>query len=372
MRRGRLVLAGIGAAMAVVVFVGAVRPAVVAPVAGAATAPRATPAATGFSGTVTATRDHLVGGNDDVVDSRTVTLTVEQHHRPARPPGDRRQLVRRPSDRRDRRRPERGDGPLEEYPVVLLECRGTDSSARAGGPAAHARDLLDGNAAERYQETYSTPFLAVARRPLRRPQRTARRSSARPPRARRTASPAPYTEHWVPFVAANGTVYPGGANGCGGTAPEAVAVGGSTLPEQHDLRHHPNRRHRIGPVRRVDQPGQRLARLLRHGAVRTGGRADHGHQLRRGGRRPARCRPSRPGPEADDAAAGCEQTGAFAPGQTHAVRPGRTARRQRPAVVVGLELAQPHHGPAQLRPAVERLRRREPQLHRRASTARRC
>jgi uncharacterized membrane protein YgcG len=41
------------------------------------------------------------------------------------------------------------------------------------------------------------------------------------------AAPA---EYWVPFIAANGTTYDGGPNGCAGTAPEAVGDNNQSLP----------------------------------------------------------------------------------------------------------------------------------------------
>src|SRR5208282_6869972 len=41
--------------------------------------------------------------------------------------------------------------------------------------------------------------------------------------------PAP-TQHWVPFVAADGQVYYGGPAGCAGQPPESQNVDGSALP----------------------------------------------------------------------------------------------------------------------------------------------
>ncbi|MCU1394439.1 MAG: hypothetical protein JWM34_2867 [Ilumatobacteraceae bacterium] len=198
----------------------------------AASAPSATadtsPAAPAFSTSKTITRNHLEHGADDVVDTRNFSVSISQTtqlrgHEPisvtwsgAHPTGG---IV---PDQNS------GDAAEQEYPVVVLECRGDDST----GVAADAIDptkCWTATSSERFQDSFDTAFppwridryagaadrTAVAGLP-----------SQRPP-ACSTASPS---EHWVPFRAADGTVYLGGSGGCGGQAPESANVGGLNLP----------------------------------------------------------------------------------------------------------------------------------------------
>ncbi len=93
--------------------------------------------------TSTATRTEMSGGTSQVVDSRSITLNVSQTTNlqgrqevqvswsGAHPTGG---VV---SDQNS------AGAQYEEYPFVLLECRGVDSSSVARGPAAHPADVLD-------------------------------------------------------------------------------------------------------------------------------------------------------------------------------------------------------------------------------------
>jgi hypothetical protein len=93
---------------------------------GTTSGPAGASAGVAFSRTETITRDNLINGADTIVDKRTVTLTVDQT-----------------AGLRDRQEvrvswtgahPTAGiladansaDAAQEEYPVVLLECRGVD------------------------------------------------------------------------------------------------------------------------------------------------------------------------------------------------------------------------------------------------------
>ncbi len=349
MTRGRPYLVGMGAIMAAALFVGAVRPGVATPAAAAA-APRITPAASGFSRTVTVTRDHLVDGADDVVDSRTVSLSVDSttdlnsnqsidvSWTGAHPTGG---VVADVNG---------GDAPLQEYPMVLLECRGTDASTVPAAQQLSPETCWTATPIERYQESYNTPFA---------PWRVDRYATAADreaivgaPSPRPTdCFPGAYTEHWVPFLAANGTVYPGGANGCGGTAPESAAVGGSNMPNNTTY-----------GITRSDGTGTARFDVWTNEDNASLGCSDTvpcalvavpimgvSCDVAAAGL-PDADRPS-PGPEADDAATQCEQTGAFAPGQTMPANQGEqlavsgqlwwSASNWRNRIVVPLSFAPP-------------------------------
>ena len=181
-----------------------------------------------FTKTETITRDHLVNGADDVVDKRTVTLSVNQTQNlqgrqeinvswaGAHPTGG---IV---ADQNSI------DAQQEEYPMVLLECRGDDS---AGAPAAEAitpETCWTQDWSERYQDSFQNAF------PPYRVDRYATaadrtQTAGAPSTVPSTCFPAP-TQHWVPFIAASGQVYENGPAGCAGQPPEADSVGGSALP----------------------------------------------------------------------------------------------------------------------------------------------
>ncbi|MCU1386775.1 MAG: hypothetical protein JWL72_113 [Ilumatobacteraceae bacterium] len=214
---------------------------VIAPVATSVpTATAGTAANPDFIGEKVVNRNHLENGADDLVDTRTFTVSVSQTSQlhghqavdvqwtGAHPTGG---IV---ADQNS------GDAMNEEYPVVVMECRGVDptpstdpntpSTVPAGTTALDPTTCWAATSAERFQDSQNTAFP---------PWRIDRYGSA----AARQAvfgqpSPRPVTcfpqpspsEHWVPFVAASGISYSGGANGCGGQAPEASNVGGLNLP----------------------------------------------------------------------------------------------------------------------------------------------
>jgi len=173
-----------------------------------------------FTHTEKVSRIHSAGGKDVVVDKRTVTVRVNQT-----------------SDLRDRQEIDvewsgahptggivadqnSGDAMQEEYPVVLLECRGVNPTPET---------CWTQTAAERFQDAFNTTFPPY--RLDRYAPKSQRAAIVGAPRQRPaqcfTASPA---EHWVPFKAVSGKTFYGGSGGCAGMAPEAANVGGLALP----------------------------------------------------------------------------------------------------------------------------------------------
>jgi hypothetical protein len=182
------------------------------------------------SKTQTVVRENLVAGKEVVVDKRTITLQVSATQdlrgrqeiavswSGAHPTGG---IV---ADQNSI------DAQQEEYPMVLLECRGV------GSPTAKVQDQLSPETcwtqdwSERYQDTYQTPFPSYRLDQF--ATTTQRAQVVGAPKALPAACaflPAP-TQHWVPFVAANGHVYDGGPAGCATQAPESQNVEGAGFP----------------------------------------------------------------------------------------------------------------------------------------------
>ena len=180
-----------------------------------------------FTKTETVTRDHLIAGVDQVTDTRTITLSVDNTTNlrsrqevtvswtGARPSSG---IVADPNSSLARE---------TEYPVVLLECRGVDSAAVSASRRLQPSTCWTQTANERTFTDYNTPFP---------PWRVDRYASVAD-RAALVGSPASRSstcglpanaEYWVPFSAANGTTYYGGPGDCMGMPPEA-ADAGSTL-----------------------------------------------------------------------------------------------------------------------------------------------
>jgi hypothetical protein len=181
--------------------------------------------------TSTATRTAVVGGSSQVVDSRSITLNVGQTTNlqgrqeiqvswsGAHPTGG---IV---ADQNS------AQAQYEEYPFVLLECRGVDS---AGVPAAQQlspQTCWTQTWTERYQDSLGDTYP---------PYRLDQYAPAADLAAIVGApSPLPAScagdedasvQYWVPFDAADGTTYGEGNAGCAGEAPESDDVGGSALP----------------------------------------------------------------------------------------------------------------------------------------------
>jgi hypothetical protein len=195
--------------------------------------PAATASATAGGGTVTitksVTRSEVEGGKSVVVSSRTVTLHVSQttglqgrqeigvSWTGAHPTGA---IV--------------GDSnsttaEYEEFPFVLLECRGVDSTSVSPADQLTPETCWTQSSTERYQSSYgdtyppyrldeyaATPGAAVVGAPSSLPSACLGQD--------------PPVQYWVPWDAADGDDYPGGPLGCAGEPPEANDVGGSALP----------------------------------------------------------------------------------------------------------------------------------------------
>ncbi|MDT4917324.1 MAG: hypothetical protein QOH89_2024, partial [Pseudonocardiales bacterium] len=185
-------------------------------------------AGSGWSGSVDATRSYLsADGKSHVVDHRHITLQVSATTNlrgrqeinvswaGAHPTGGTVADVNS------------GDGANEEYPFVLLECRGTD--AAAGRNRIRPETCWTQTWAERFQKDNTTGYPAWRSDSY---ATTAERGAlveAPDPRPAGCFRPA-LAERWVPFVAQGGVTYAGGSVGCAGMAPESANVGGGGMP----------------------------------------------------------------------------------------------------------------------------------------------
>ncbi|KQW48856.1 hypothetical protein ASC77_09015 [Nocardioides sp. Root1257] len=115
-------------------------------------------------------------------------------------------------------------GAGEEYPFVLLQCRGTAS----GDNAVRPETCWTQTWAERFQRSSSAwpVWRADAYADT-----DARGSAVGAPDPRpELCFGAARSERWLPFDAVDGTTYAGGSAGCAGMAPESANVDGSGLP----------------------------------------------------------------------------------------------------------------------------------------------
>ena len=212
---------------AVVTAVAAVLAGVAVLYAPASPASASASAGPAFTKSETIMRDHLVSGADQVVDTRNVTVTVDNTTNlrsrqevtvswsGARPSAG---IVADPNSSLARE---------TEYPVVLLQCRGVDSSAAPSSQQLSPSTCWTQTANERTFTDFNTAFP---------PWRVDRYASVAN-RAAVVGQPAPRgstcglaanAEYWVPFAAASGTTFYGGPGDCMGMPPEA-ADAGSTL-----------------------------------------------------------------------------------------------------------------------------------------------
>ena len=159
-------------------------------------------------------RSHVVNGQTKVVDRRSFSLSVNTtaglrnrqevkvSWRGAHPTGG---IATDPNS---------ADAQFEEYPVVLLECRGT---AKTVSPAT----CWTQTARERFERSsFAFPSWRMDRYATT-PQRAA--VVGAPKKRSSDCGPPSAAEYWVPFVASNGATYGGGPGllGCAGLAPEA-------------------------------------------------------------------------------------------------------------------------------------------------------
>jgi hypothetical protein len=184
----------------------------------------------GFSTTKTMSRVQLVDGTDRVIDTRTVRLNVDETSDLA----ERQELTvtwsgAHPTgglagDQNSALAAE------QEYPVVLMECRGVDSPTAPAAQRLSPETCWTHTPQERYQSDLNFNY------PPYRLDRYATAADRAPtvgvpsPLPAACASSGTGIQHWVPFLAADGTIYPGGLNGCAGIPPEAVNIEESLQP----------------------------------------------------------------------------------------------------------------------------------------------
>ncbi len=169
----------------------------------------------------------------------------------------------------------------EEYPFVLLECRG-DAAANSGADQITPQTCWTQTWDERYQDSLSDVY----------PPYRLDADATAAQRAQIVGAPSPLpascalfesapTQNRVPFVAADGHVYEEGNGGCApAEAPESDDVGGSALPSNETFGVTDPDGTEQRRVRRMDLGGERVARLLADGGLLTGRHPHHGDQLR--------------------------------------------------------------------------------------------
>jgi hypothetical protein len=223
MRRGRRGLAIIAASGAAMLASGSL---VTGWSGGPFTSSAAAASGRGFSATKEVSRVNLVDGIDQVVDRRTVSVSIDSTTRLR----DGQQVQVQWSGARPtggvRLDPNSQDAVYQEFPVVILQCRGVDS---AGAPAAQRvspETCWTQYPRERFQSSgVGFPEFRVDRYA----SPSERQAIVGAPDPRPSGCYSSAAERWVPFVAASGTAYHGGPNGCAGMAPEASVAGGGAL-----------------------------------------------------------------------------------------------------------------------------------------------
>jgi hypothetical protein len=184
---------------------------------------------TSFVKTETITRTHLVHGANVEADTRKVTVQVSTTSNirdrqavtvswaGAHPSGG---LV---SDHNS------AAAAQQEYPVVVMQCRGVDSPSAPVSKRIRPQSCWTQTPAERFQYSPSGALFPSFR--MDRYAVTADRAiDVNKPASLPSACPDVPISHWVPFAAADGTVYPGGILGCAGLAPEAANSADSLQP----------------------------------------------------------------------------------------------------------------------------------------------
>ena len=111
----------------------------------------------------------------------------------------------------------------EEYPMALFECRGTDSAKDPITPETCYTQYGD----ERFASSHSDPAYPAWRSDAYSTPSERAAFVDQPKKLTATCSSlldGTTNQRWVPYVGADGTVYPGGAKGCQGQAPEMSPV----------------------------------------------------------------------------------------------------------------------------------------------------
>lgn len=200
---------------------------------GAATSSKTSAA---FSRTETVTRSNLIDDRTQIVDRRTFSIRVNQTKQlrdrqeinvswtGAHPTGG---LIADPNS---------AVAAEQEYPVVLMMCRGVPSSSAPPSNRISPETCWTQTPGERVQLSGGFAFP---------PYRLDRYAAAKdrslavgvPRPFPKSCQPDPVAQHWVPFVAASGKVYPGGSSDPSGTLvcnagipPEEAAAAASLQP----------------------------------------------------------------------------------------------------------------------------------------------
>jgi hypothetical protein len=118
--------------------------------------------------------------------------------------------------------PNTGAAAGEEFPMVLLQCRGTSATITP-------ETCWTGSSVERYTGSGTSAYPAW--RIDAHATDADRSARVNAPTDRPAAcGEVGAAERWVPFKAVDGTIYRGGSNACAGAAPEASDVGNTGLP----------------------------------------------------------------------------------------------------------------------------------------------
>ncbi len=188
------------------------------------------PASAAFSSSKTISRTHLVDGKDVVVEQRSFAVTVDQttglrdrqsinvSWKGAHPSGG---IVADANSSLAANQ--------EEYPVVLLQCRGLEGAGVAAAQLLKRETCFTQTSSERFSAGFGSayPVWRLDRNaPLAERQQYVGAPSPRPA----SCSGKGLAERWLPMVASDGTVYGGGPAACLGLPPEASELGSLSLP----------------------------------------------------------------------------------------------------------------------------------------------
>jgi hypothetical protein len=231
-RSRRAFTLGLGA---VLVLIGLALQVPVSSVTRAAASVNSTSSVPAFTSTEVVTRDHQnADGSDDITDSRTFSLSVDRDTdlrgyqqlrvswSGAHPTGG---IVGDESSS--------DAAAFEEYPVVLMECRGIDSTSAPTGEQLSPKTCWTQTVSERYNEDNNSAFPVWRLDRYASANDTADIVGAPNPLNPSCVVDQPEAARWVPFVAADGTEYdPGyfGGPGCNPLAPEAGNVEDTGAP----------------------------------------------------------------------------------------------------------------------------------------------
>lgn len=267
----------------------------------------------------TVTRVHLQpGGTQTRVDSKNVTLRVDQtkalHSRQpirvswsgARPTAG---IIGDPNSAEARQ---------QEYPFMLVECRGVDSSAAAPADRIRPETCWTGSSRERVLTDRDTGFGPWRLDRYETPAN--RKASVGIPSPFPAACDPSYArgERWLHFRSVKGTDYAADGSACPSVPPETSVVGNANQPP--NTTYAATQPDGTGSTKFTVWTSEDNASLGCAGGVRCTLVAIPimGISCDVGGRAPGLAPADRPSPgsQADKAAKNCEATGAFRPGES--------------------------------------------------------